>query len=219
MEGRDAAGSRVLLQVVRLRRAVDDEGRAARQAVERRVARATTELLTEPLMGLSAHGGADDTYGGRVLFWAFPFPRARPLSRFGEPRLDVPTLLSVARAIAERLVASHALGRVDPLLSEGTVAWDDLEGPVVLGVPIAVDPQWSDERPLRAAPRRRTAPPPPGTSGGSGSSSCGPRRRSRCPSICAPSSRPSPAKTPRAGLRPRPTSSRPSTSCWPATRT
>lgn len=137
-------GARRLLQVVRLGPTSDTAGAEARQAEERRIARRTADLLSQPGMIVHAHGGADGADGSRLLFWALPYDPAVPIVR-DSPVRDVGGLLKIARAVATYLADRHGRGQVEPLLSEHHLAMDEGSGPRILGVPVDVSEAWLAE--------------------------------------------------------------------------
>lgn len=139
-------GTRILLQLVRLKAVNNKAERVERLYVERRIAALTRN---DPSLVL-AHGSADEEDGQRVLFWALPLP-ASALALKQERRLDLEGVLRIGRALAQRLMARHSEGRTDPLLSEATIHGDPLDASGVLGLPIAPPQAWLSST---MAPRR-----------------------------------------------------------------
>lgn len=142
-EARDASGQPRLLQLTRLRGALSEDDRERRQKHEKVLAQRTMELIGDADIVVHAHGGADVEGGERVLFWALPWSDAPFLidRAKGEP-LSSSALIAAGVALAQRMAARHASGRVDPLLSEYLLRAVELGRPEVIGVPIALDAEW-----------------------------------------------------------------------------
>lgn len=140
-EATDADGARRLLQVVRLGATSDATSLEARHEEERRIARRTAELLSQPGVIVHAHGGADGADGSRLLFWALPFDTARPILKDRSFR-EVSQVLQLARSVATHLADHHARGQVEPLLSEHHLAMDEGGAPRILGVPVDISDAW-----------------------------------------------------------------------------
>lgn len=147
--GRALDGTRILLQLIRLRAVSSKAERVERLYVERRLAALTRN---EPSVVL-AHGGAEEADGQRALFWALPLPESA-LALKRERRLDLEGVLKTGLSLAQRLVARHSDGKSDPLLSEATVHGDPIEASTVLGLPIAAPQAWLSSA---MAPRRLAA--------------------------------------------------------------
>ncbi|MBK6689255.1 MAG: hypothetical protein IPG45_32610 [Deltaproteobacteria bacterium] len=147
--GRSMDGTRLLLQLIRLRAVSSKAERVERLYVERRLAALTRN---DPAVVL-AHGGAEEADGQRALFWALPLPKSA-LALKQDRRLDLEAVLKTGLGLAQRLVARHADGKSDPLLSEATVHGDPIEASTVLGLPIAAPQVWLSSG---MAPRRLAA--------------------------------------------------------------
>jgi hypothetical protein len=142
-------GTRILLQVARLRAVVSKAERVERLYIERRLA-SLTRLEIEPIL---SHGGADEANGQRVIFWALPLPQGA-LALRQERRRDLEGVLRTARALAHRLVVRHDDRLADPLLTESLIYGDAPETTSVLGVSLVAPGEWlaADMAPRRAAP-------------------------------------------------------------------
>lgn len=137
-EGSSGDGERVLLEIVRLRHAKDDEERAQRHRCERTVAARTAALIDEPSLGVRAHAGVD-TDSGRILYWAFAW-RGEPL----KGTLPHSEWIALARALLERLATRHARGRLDARMDPALVV-RTADGFDLLGMPIDIDASWLDD--------------------------------------------------------------------------
>jgi hypothetical protein len=138
---------RCLLQVVPLRPTARREDRQ-RMAVALRAIEAETRELRdrEPELMLVEHGVIDQEDGRRLVYWALSWtPAAERIDPRGTFIGSPDELIIVAHDLLERLTQRDARGLRDPLLSEHLVACDQKLGSTVVGLPLVVDPRWTDD--------------------------------------------------------------------------
>lgn len=138
---------RCLLQVVPLRPAARREDRQ-RMAVALRAVEAETREVRdrETELDLIEHGVIEPGDGRRMIYWALPWtPAAERLDPRGAFIGSPDELIIVAHDLLERLAQRDARGLRDPLLSEHLIACDPKLGSTVVGLPLVVDPRWTDD--------------------------------------------------------------------------
>jgi hypothetical protein len=137
-------GELALLQVARCREAKSKADAAERRYFEKRIADATARIASERALEICAHGAADADDGSRALFWAFPFrEEMRSLGAASSRIGDLLQFVDIALCLARRLAARHALGRVEPLLSEQLIVVGSEPGRAqLIGAPVHVSRAW-----------------------------------------------------------------------------
>ncbi len=139
LEAKSQEGRAILLQVVRLRAARDEQDRAQRTRYERSLGAKTAELIQELPVEIIAQGVSDHPELSRVVFWALPLPSLVPIGD-GPEEAD-----RLARDVLERLVSRHLRNRADPLISEDLLLKLRDGGFAYGHVPIAVSAEWLSE--------------------------------------------------------------------------
>lgn len=135
----------VLLQLANLKPAETDADRAVRRDYVDKIASATENLARDPDMKLLSHGAFEEPDGGITLLWALPWSKECEQLRQGPAKVSSSEeLLSVARALTERMARRHSRGRLDPLLSAELIVMDGGE-PKVIGFPIHLPAGWVRE--------------------------------------------------------------------------
>lgn len=153
-EARGPNSEAVLLQLAHLRPVHGKVDLLHRQHLERAIAQATAELFSESEFAIMAHGGADREDGSRVLFWALPWRADSERLTNAALYVEGPAhLVKIGIDLAQRVARRHAIGRLEPLLSEALVLVQS-EGAELCGVPVLLPPVWlaGDTPAARLAP-------------------------------------------------------------------
>jgi len=138
---------RCLLQVVPLRPVGRPDDRKRMSAAVRTIeAETRRHQEREPDLQLIEHGVLETQGGSYVVYWALPWTSAAErLDPRGGFIGSADELVIVLHDLLERIAQRDARGLRDPLLCEHLIACDPKLGSTVAGMPLVVDPRWTDD--------------------------------------------------------------------------